>query len=531
MAIQYPKKVGSNTIFLVAFIEGMAVLAIELLGGKIISSYFGTSYTAWTAVLGITLLALTAGYYIGGMLSARKDLPSILFKCLVLASVFIALMLTLAHWSFDLTSIDSFYTGLILSSIIILAPPLVVTGCITSILIQLMEPDADASGKYSGRIYGISTLGGITAVFVFGFFIIPKWGVTWPLLTVALLLMVTAFITVYTPEKKRFALIAAAAFVLMAGISAKGPGRKKSKSFNVVYESEGVLGQLKVLDYKPPAKSFWTRRLLINGIPQTFILNSPEAYSFWRYSHFIAGFATLKDPSSPALLIGLGGGSVARELKKMNFNFDVVELDERIVPLAKKYFYLDTDKMPCYIDDARHFIRQSKKKYDLVVIDVLSGEVQPNYVFTREALSEMKNILNPNSLVVINYQGILNDKEDKAFPALYKTFKASGFHTYYWATDPNVFDDIIFVISQQPVDFTKIEFAKLNDCCRTLPLIKDFLRKPVADETRTFEEVNVLTDDKPVLDQLNQKASIHWRKVMLKDITRPEREEGISLFK
>jgi spermidine synthase len=110
----------------------------------------------------------------------------------------------------------------------------------------------------------------------------------------------------------------------------------------------------------------------------------------------------------------------------------------------KKYFYFDTDKINYTIDDARHFIKRTKKKYDLIIYDVLSGEAQPNYVFTKESLEELKSALNPGAVIIINYQGVLNDPEDKAFSSLYKTFEVSGYNTYYWATDPGIFDDIIF---------------------------------------------------------------------------------------
>lgn len=523
--------ISSPFILLAAFIEGFSVLGIELLVGKIISSYYGASYTTWTIVLGLTLFFLAIGYYFGGYLSFKKNLKGILFNCFLISGLLICLTLIFANRIFVYTSEMNFYYGLILTSIILIGSPIIAIGTTTSILIQLLNQNSIFSGRASGKIYAFSTLGGILSTLVIGFIIIPTFGVSLPLLIISLILLLTAFFLLYTPPQRRIFLISLGLYALMFTISYQNLNKKKSKSFKISHESEGVLGQLKVLDNKSSAMPFPTRRLLINGIPQTYIVNQPTAYSLWHYPHLIGAFSTLKKESSSVLLIGFGGGSLARELKQLKFNFEVVELDERIIPLAKKYFYFDTDKIKYTIDDARHFIRKSEKKFDLIIYDVLSGEVQPNYVFTIESLKELKKVLNPNALIIINYQGILNDSGDKAFYALYKTFQTAGFYSYYWATNPSAFDDIVFVISREPVDFSKINQNGLNECCKASPVVKSFLKNPASIVKTSLDNVQALTDDKPILDQLNHNAMLHWRKVMLKDITNLELEEGISIFK
>ena len=71
-------------IFVLAFIEGGAVMCLELCSAKILSPYFGTSIYVWAAVLGITLTALMSGYYLGGYLSSRsKKITIILWLMLV----------------------------------------------------------------------------------------------------------------------------------------------------------------------------------------------------------------------------------------------------------------------------------------------------------------------------------------------------------------------------------------------------------------------------------------------------------------
>ncbi|MBA3971743.1 MAG: hypothetical protein H0X46_06285, partial [Bacteroidetes bacterium] len=64
---------GKSAIFFFAFIEGLAVMSVEFLGAKIIAPFYGTSLQVWTSVIGITMLALALGYYLGGKFSAHRN--------------------------------------------------------------------------------------------------------------------------------------------------------------------------------------------------------------------------------------------------------------------------------------------------------------------------------------------------------------------------------------------------------------------------------------------------------------------------
>lgn len=124
------------------------------------------------------------------------------------------------------------------------------------------------------------------------------------------------------------------------------------------------------------------RGLFLNGIKQTNTEVGNEPFSLWDYPHKISALSSIMPPGSQALLLGMGGGSIAFELTGIGFNLDIVELDERIPRIARKYFNYDPRKSNLIIDDARHYIRKSDKKYDLVIFDIVKGEAQPSYIFT-----------------------------------------------------------------------------------------------------------------------------------------------------
>ena len=59
-------------LYFVVFICGGAVLAIEILGTRIIGPYYGVSIYLWSALISITLIALSVGYMIGGRIADKK---------------------------------------------------------------------------------------------------------------------------------------------------------------------------------------------------------------------------------------------------------------------------------------------------------------------------------------------------------------------------------------------------------------------------------------------------------------------------
>ena len=77
----------SKVIVCAAFINGFAIMAIELLGGRVLSPYFGTSVYVWGSIITIFMLSLSLGYLWGGRLSSRNPNPYTFAMFFLLAAV------------------------------------------------------------------------------------------------------------------------------------------------------------------------------------------------------------------------------------------------------------------------------------------------------------------------------------------------------------------------------------------------------------------------------------------------------------
>lgn len=508
---------SNKTILTLAFFEGVSVMIIELLGGKMLVPYFGNSLIIWTSTIGVTMSSLMLGYFLGGKISAFKNKQFILYFSLLASTIWMMIMPSIVKPIINLFSDSELYSASVLSAILLFAFPLILFGSCPPILISLLA-NKDSAGLTSGKVFGVSTIGSILCALFVGFVIINKYGISYPLITYGILFFVLFTSLLWnTFKEKIYYLIFALPLVLMV-ISKL----KTVEDSNYLFISESLQGQLKVID--EPGEGIKTRYLQINGVNQTrtfMDFNNPIMnQSGWWYVHLDGAIASHKPKGSDALLMGFGGGSIALELVKLGFNVDVAEIDKRLPSIAHDYFLFDTSRVDFYIDDARHFIRQqkNKKKYDIVLIDLLHGEVQPNHIFTKEGLEELKYLLKEDATVIVNYQSNF-DEPQQPFLSILNTFWAANYDAIVAKPKDDRPADYIYIASPSKLPSELYDFNHMNDCCFNNKNVRHFINAPEYIDKNSImlnnNSIVVLVDDKPILETMNKESIITWRKHMI----------------
>lgn len=166
-----------NILYAVSFVEGAALMAVELLGAKMIAPYYGTSLYVWTAVLATTLGGLALGYFGGGIISKKYSGEKVLYAIIVLSSLAAGLLPITGEWIMHATMPLALKLGITVSALVLLVPPVLLFGMVSPIIINLLSTNVSLVGKSAGTIYAISTLGGILATFLTGFYMIPFVGI------------------------------------------------------------------------------------------------------------------------------------------------------------------------------------------------------------------------------------------------------------------------------------------------------------------------------------------------------------------
>jgi len=507
---------SDKLLLTISFFEGASVMIIELLGAKIIAPFFGTSLYVWASVLGVTLIALALGYFLGGILSTKENKARNMFIIVAIGSILTFLAPITGPILMQATSSYGVRLGSFLSVTGYLLPPLTCMGMVSPLITQLINLKREDAGKSAGTVFSISTLGGILATFLAGFYLIPELGIR---LTAYSTSMVLAIIALYGLLTRRQIVIPVILIVFMFIGFPKKAIKTSSQDLKILYQSSGILGEWTVFDKVEQQENGALptfRRLLLNGIEQTFTQVGYEPYATWSYPHKIAALAGIKPAGSKALLLGMGGGSISSNLLNLGFDLDIVDLDQRVKYISETYFKYDATKSNLIFDDARHYINQSKEKYDVVIFDLLNGEVQPSHVFTREGFMALKKILNDDALLIINFQGRFGMKE----PALslgprsiFKTLEACNYKMLFCekvSEGRSMDGDILFYGTNGNLDCKKLlqeplRYSKIDS-------LEEFT---YADYSPTFKfslnDAFVLVDNKPKLELMNVTTILDWR--------------------
>src|SRR5438876_5340445 len=169
-------------LILLVFVAGASSLAVELSASRLLAPYFGTSLFVWANLIGLILLYLTIGYYLGGRIADRYPRPTVLYLLTTGAAFLIGLIpfisrpiLSWSLTSFATYSVSVFY-GSLVSVILLFAIPMILLGCVSPFAIRLSVERVGKSGRTAAQLYAISTTGSILGTFLPVLWLIPTIG-------------------------------------------------------------------------------------------------------------------------------------------------------------------------------------------------------------------------------------------------------------------------------------------------------------------------------------------------------------------
>lgn len=460
-------------LLLLSFIEGAAVMAAELCGAKLMAPIYGSSLYVWASVMGITLAALAAGYFYGGLLSQKEEALRRLFTVLSAASFFLLLMPVFSHYLLPRISYLSFLPAIVVSAGLLLLPPVFFLGASSPLFISVQSGEGD-SGRVSGMVYAVSTVGGILATFVCGFWLIPGIGLSNCLLFFGLLLLCATLLVYRRLRLSGILLFTGTIYLNLQMVAAN----------TTLYSSDSLLGHLEVTELQREEGK--QRLLKVNNIIQTE-MKLQDGSSSSHYVQLLDTLVPVAANSENALVLGLGGGLTANLLLGKGYNCTGVEIDKRIIRMARDHFHLHPS-VDAQEADARHFLNACVAKYAVVLVDVFRAEEQPSHVLTVESLERLKKNLNDSALLFINWHGYSSGERGAGTSVLYNTLLKAGYHVQLFAAGASEQTrNLIFRASVQPLpaDHRAIKFLPVNAV--------------------------VNTDDLPVLESSNARANMDWR--------------------
>lgn len=185
-------KLFSRTYFIeaVLFINGGLILALELLGVRILASNVGTTITVWSAVISVILFAVSVGYTLGGFLADRKLNKNVLADLSFIAGFLIFLIIPFRADIPTLFSSFSYGVNGLFSSLLLFAPATIFLSMITTYAIRLRVKNVETIATTNGILYGVSTAGSLFGVFLVSFYLVPNFNIS----TIILILGLSSFL-------------------------------------------------------------------------------------------------------------------------------------------------------------------------------------------------------------------------------------------------------------------------------------------------------------------------------------------------
>ncbi|HEX7290169.1 MAG TPA: fused MFS/spermidine synthase [Conexibacter sp.] len=478
-------------LLLLVFVVGASSLGGEIAAARLLAPWFGDSTLIWANTIATVLLALSAGYWLGGRLADRR--PSVArLSAIVLAAAGLFALVPFVAGPFLRTSVDAFdslsagaFVGSLVAVLVLIAVPMLLLGTVAPYAIRLAVVRVEEAGSVAGRLYAISTLGSLSGVFLSALLLIPFLGTRRTFLAFALVLALAAVASM----QRRWALAPAAVAALIAvpvgTVKATGDGR-------VVWERETPYQYARVVE-EPDGE----RRLELNEGQAVHSVYAPDRWltgDYWD-EFLVLPLAARDAPPRSVAIVGNAAGTTARAYAHYfpAARVDGVELDGELSEVGRELFDLRGPRLHLHTADGRAFLRASSRRWDAVFVDAYRQPYVPFHLATREFFALVRQRLKPGGVVLVNVgHPERSDKLEQALTAtMHDVFP-------YVLRDPSQTTNTVLLASNAP--------ASAERLWQAVPQLPDDLRPVAASAaTRLAPGLNggrVFTDDRAPVEWL-----------------------------
>jgi spermidine synthase len=402
---------GAALLKILVFAGGFASIGVELTASRLVAPYFGSSTFIWASLIGLTLAFLSLGYVLGGRLADRRPEPVVLYAVAAVAAVAIGTipfvarpMLNGSLEAFNQLDAGAFY-GTLAGTLLLLAPPITLLGFISPFAIRLQLSDVASAGETAGSLYALSTLGSITGSFVPVLVLIPTIGTAATFIVLSLALLAPAVVGLVVMRAQAVALAAALAALAIPALALATPeGIRPPDRGVLIHERESAYNYIQVVDEGGRRSLILNEGRAVHSVydPDQLLTGGP-----WDYFMVAPQLVNDRHDSAPrdALLIGLAGGTVARQLTAAYGQIPIsgVEIDPEIDSVAREYFALDElTNVDVIIADGRYALKSSDAEFDLIGVDAYRQPYIPFQLTSREFFKEVSDHLRPGGVAVVN---------------------------------------------------------------------------------------------------------------------------------
>jgi spermidine synthase len=406
----------------VALGSGFSVMVLELAAVRVFAPHFGDSVPVWTNVIGVILLGLALGAWIGGVFAdrgqGRKILPWLLGAAGGLSFLVPFLVPRIANWILPESlplhlALPILVEGSLGASLFVFLPPVLLLGAVPPVLIRMGSlGDQSHVGRISGTVYSSGTLGSLAGTFLTTHWLIPTFGLSYTFAISGCTLILVGVLSSLLSKGPRVPPALAVLFFPFCFMGKPSPiwlekGKllaEVTSPYQELFVKETVEGGTVL------------RELKINEGLDSFHSVFIEGNTFTNGRYYDA-FALLpflfESRPLSVLSLGCGAGTILRCLQGTT-QFPIkglgVELDPQVLTLGRSFFSMgQLEKQGNEFLgglDARIYVNHAKgsnKTFDLICLDTYRNQFYlPAHLASLEFFQKIKAILREDGIFALN---------------------------------------------------------------------------------------------------------------------------------
>jgi len=387
-------------LYLLVFLAGFSTLGVELTAARLMAPFFGTSTLVWANIIGLTLLYLAAGYWLGGRLADRYPKSQYLGMIVLLAAASVAI-LPFATRPLLSAATDAFadvsagvLIGSFLAVLLAFAIPITALGTVAPWAIRLAVQSIEEAGRVSGRLYALSTVGSLLGTFASVLLLVPWLGTRRTLLVFALLLALAALLLL-----PRRAVVAPLAIGLLLFLPEAGV--KAAPGDTVLWEGESPYQFVQVVEEEDG-----DRVLRLNeGWATHSIRVGPSGLVGGYWDRPLCLPIAIDRPDDGRLaVLGNAAGTTAVQYARFwpSWRVDGVEIDQTVTDAGYRLFGMGEANLTVHTADARPWLETTDETFDAIAIDAYRQPYIPFHLVTKEFFETVRERLHPGGVVMIN---------------------------------------------------------------------------------------------------------------------------------
>jgi spermidine synthase len=390
-AVPAPSKAAVVLYLSTATLSGAVMMGLELAAFRLYAPYFGYSIYVWGSMISVVMAALAAGYAIGGRLADRYPPHLALYGAVLAAAAWQLAALYLSPELLPTLAPSGDFLGAGAATVIVFAPSMAALAATGPPLIRLCSLGGRI-GSAAGKVYALSTAGGMAGILATSFALLPRAGTQATLRAACAITFAVAAAGLLGRIRHPLLVIAPALAILCSP--------DLGWSDNTLWTTESAYNLIRVVRQG-------TRTLLLLNHRASVHTVREEAGPWTGYYYDTFALGPRLAPANRALVLGMGAGASIQALGRAapNVSIDAVEIDPEVVRAATRWFGIDPadPRLHIYAADARPWLQRHANAYDIVQVDLYQGGPYiPFYLVTEEFFRLVRGHMTADSLLMMN---------------------------------------------------------------------------------------------------------------------------------